>query len=199
MSQRITNSTWSDPQNVERLKGFLASPESLSARQIAKAFRDDHGVSVSRNAVISIVARLKLVLPLAAGKLTLEERERRLLGRLQRRSARRKEVIRQQIGQQKRGRKKRRAFVLGPGSVAERKPPQIGTTTMPEDLAIPIGQRRTLLELTSATCRWPIGEGADMFFCGGQAEPERPYCWAHLCRAYPTLGVQPSEYREAAE
>ena len=37
------------------------------------------------------------------------------------------------------------------------------------DNVIPIGQRRTLLELTEDTCRWPIGDpgSADFFFCGG--------------------------------
>ena len=35
------------------------------------------------------------------------------------------------------------------------------------DNVIPIGQRRTLLELTEQTCRWPIGDpgSADFFFC----------------------------------
>ena len=35
---------------------------------------------------------------------------------------------------------------------------------------IPIGQRRTLLELNEDTCRWPIGDpaSAEFFFCGGK-------------------------------
>ena len=35
---------------------------------------------------------------------------------------------------------------------------------------IPIGQRRTLLELNEDTCRWPIGDPAssEFFFCGGK-------------------------------
>ena len=51
---------------------------------------------------------------------------------------------------------------------------------------IPIGQRRTLLELTEATCRWPIGDpgGSDFFFCGGQAMTSLPYCAYHSRVAY---------------
>ena len=42
---------------------------------------------------------------------------------------------------------------------------------------IPIGQRRTLLELTDATCRWPIGDPSttEFFFCGGAPLHGLPY------------------------
>lgn len=53
-----------------------------------------------------------------------------------------------------------------------------------DDAAIPHSQRRTLMELTPATCRWPIGQGADVFFCGGGVEEDRPYCSPHCARAY---------------
>lgn len=52
---------------------------------------------------------------------------------------------------------------------------------------IPIQQRRTLLELTNETCRWPIGDGANLFFCGApdaDLESHRPYCRAHHLLAY---------------
>jgi GcrA cell cycle regulator len=51
---------------------------------------------------------------------------------------------------------------------------------------IPIGQRRTLLELTEETCRWPIGDPgtADFFFCGGQTLTSLPYCAYHSRVAY---------------
>jgi GcrA cell cycle regulator len=51
---------------------------------------------------------------------------------------------------------------------------------------IPIGQRRTLLELTEETCRWPIGDPgtADFFFCGGQSISSLPYCAYHSRVAY---------------
>jgi len=57
---------------------------------------------------------------------------------------------------------------------------------------IPLGQRRTLLELTEDTCRWPIGDpgSADFFFCGGQTLPALPYCSYHSRVAY-----QPADRR----
>lgn len=66
--------------------------------------------------------------------------------------------------------------------------------TPPEDLAIPFEQRKSLLDLTSDTCRWPVGEPGkpDFFFCGGQVMEKlidgkmvkQCYCAAHYQRAY---------------
>jgi GcrA cell cycle regulator len=54
------------------------------------------------------------------------------------------------------------------------------------DNIIPIGQRRTLLELNENTCRWPIGDPAtpDFFFCGGKPLTSLPYCHYHSRVAY---------------
>ena len=54
------------------------------------------------------------------------------------------------------------------------------------DNIIPMGQRRTILELTEDTCRWPIGDPgtADFFFCGGPAITSLPYCAYHSRIAY---------------
>ena len=51
---------------------------------------------------------------------------------------------------------------------------------------IPIGQRKTLLELTEDTCRWPIGDPgtAEFFFCGGPPVASGPYCGYHSRVAY---------------
>ncbi|MGE3149501.1 MAG: GcrA family cell cycle regulator [Pseudorhodoplanes sp.] len=51
---------------------------------------------------------------------------------------------------------------------------------------IPIGQRRSLLELTEDTCRWPIGDpsSAEFFFCGGKPITGLPYCAYHSRIAY---------------
>ena len=51
---------------------------------------------------------------------------------------------------------------------------------------IPIGQRRTLLELNEDTCRWPIGDPAtsEFFFCGGKPLASLPYCNYHSRVAY---------------
>ena len=58
------------------------------------------------------------------------------------------------------------------------------------DNVIPLGQRRTLLELTEETCRWPIGDpgSADFFFCGGQSITSLPYCAYHSRVAYQPAG-----------
>jgi GcrA cell cycle regulator len=49
------------------------------------------------------------------------------------------------------------------------------------DNIIPIGQRRSLLELTELTCRWPIGDpgSSEFFFCGGNSLTGLPYCAYH--------------------
>ena len=54
------------------------------------------------------------------------------------------------------------------------------------DAAIPVPQRRTLLELSGQTCRWPVGDPAfpDFFFCGGATHDAHPYCRDHCARAY---------------
>jgi GcrA cell cycle regulator len=54
------------------------------------------------------------------------------------------------------------------------------------DNIIPIGQRRTILELTEETCRWPIGDpgSPDFFFCGGHPVEGLPYCAYHSRVAY---------------
>ena len=51
---------------------------------------------------------------------------------------------------------------------------------------IPIGQRRTLLQLNEDTCRRPIGDPStpDFFFCGGKPLGGLPYCHYHSRVAY---------------
>ncbi len=53
------------------------------------------------------------------------------------------------------------------------------------DADIPPPQRRTLLQLTACTCRWPVGDPGTpgFFFCGGQTAADEPYCAAHAARA----------------
>jgi hypothetical protein len=60
--------------------------------------------------------------------------------------------------------------------------------TPPEDLAIPVEQRRTLMTLKQGQCKWPINHpGAeDFFFCGDTANG--PYCARHARRAFVPLG-----------
>jgi GcrA cell cycle regulator len=60
------------------------------------------------------------------------------------------------------------------------------------DNVIPIGQRRTILELTEETCRWPIGDpgSPEFFFCGGQSLTSLPYCAYHSRVAYQPANVR---------
>jgi GcrA cell cycle regulator len=56
----------------------------------------------------------------------------------------------------------------------------------PELIDIPFEQRKTLLELTEKTCRWPIGDpsGGEFYFCGGETATDLPYCIHHAHIAY---------------
>lgn len=60
------------------------------------------------------------------------------------------------------------------------------TDIYPDDLEIPLDQRKTLLELTDDTCRWPVGDpqSPDFFFCGGRVAEGKSYCACHMARAY---------------
>jgi GcrA cell cycle regulator len=51
------------------------------------------------------------------------------------------------------------------------------------------GARITLLQLTSQTCKWPIGDPqqADFCFCGHQPRENSPYCDYHARAAYVPL------------
>ena len=55
----------------------------------------------------------------------------------------------------------------------------------PDLVEIPIEQRKTLLQLTEKTCRWPVGDpgSTEFFFCGGEAN-EQTYCTFHSRLAY---------------
>jgi len=54
------------------------------------------------------------------------------------------------------------------------------------DAVIPMEQRRTLVQLTEATCRWPVGDpgSPDFYFCGGPSREDGPYCVHHSRIAY---------------
>ena len=58
------------------------------------------------------------------------------------------------------------------------------------DNIIPIGQRRTILELTEQTCHWPVGDpgSSEFFFCGGKTIAGLPYCAYHSRVAYQPAG-----------
>src|ERR1041384_717547 len=148
--------SWTD-ERVEVLKKLWT--DGLSASQIAAELG-----GITRNAVIGKVHRL------------------RLSGRAKSPSS-----------SAPRGGKPRSHMLRGG------RPPMGGTTALalacemeqepePEliENIIPIGQRRTLLELNEDTCRWPIGDPAttEFFFCGGKPLTSLPYCSYHSRVAY---------------
>lgn len=56
----------------------------------------------------------------------------------------------------------------------------------PEEIIVGPEGGVSILTLTTATCRWPIGHpGEDnFFFCGARTKPGQPYCEAHSRLAY---------------
>ena len=84
------------------------------------------------------------------------------------------------------------------GMLRVSRPSMRGTTALayeydaepePELIEIPVEQRKTLLQLTEKTCRWPVGDtgSQDFFFCGGDTVNELPYCSYHSRVAYQPL------------
>jgi GcrA cell cycle regulator len=65
---------------------------------------------------------------------------------------------------------------------------------------VPMGQRRTILELNEHTCRWPVGDpgSQEFFFCGGNTQPEAPYCAYHSRIAYQPASDRRRAHRPAA-
>lgn len=57
--------------------------------------------------------------------------------------------------------------------------------TVNNDHLIPVERRKTIMELTNHTCRWPVGEpgAVDFFFCGDFPVDNSPYCLEHTHRA----------------
>jgi GcrA cell cycle regulator len=150
--------SWTD-ERVETLKKLWA--EGHSASQIAAELG-----GVTRNAVIGKVHRLGLAgrakSPSSAAPRPRKPRAASHMMRVPRTSMR--------------------------GNTALAHAYDLDTEPEPEliDNVIPLGQRRSLLELTEETCRWPIGDPGtpDFFFCGGPAITSLPYCAYHSRVAY---------------
>ena len=150
--------SWTD-ERVETLKKLWG--EGLSASQIAAELG-----GVTRNAVIGKVHRLGLSgrakSPSSAAP---RPRKPRTHGQMLRVS---------------------RPSVRGNTALAHAYEIEVEAEAELADNVIPMGQRRTLLELTEETCRWPIGDPgqADFFFCGGRTVSSLPYCAYHSRVAY---------------
>ena len=56
----------------------------------------------------------------------------------------------------------------------------------PDSQLVPLAQRRSIITVGSASCRWPIGDPQDkeFFLCGAQTGVEQVYCVRHMKMAY---------------
>ena len=141
--------------------------DGLSASQIAEKLNRDFNALFSRNAVIGKLHRCGL--RRAEGSILLRKPRPKREG-------------------PKRHYKKRAVRWTPQTGIEPVKPPdteiEIAMTHADED--IPLKQRKSLWQLTEATCRWPVGDpGTEgFFFCGAESVQGMPYCVAHLRRAY---------------
>ena len=151
---------WSDDR-IEMLKKLWEN--GLSAGQIAAELGN-----VTRNAVIGKVHRLGL-----SGR-----RKSPSLGAPRQRKVRPQRV---------------KPFALPPQAHARGNPAlahALDIEMEPDPIAydniVPMGQRLSLLQLSEATCHWPIGdpETENFFFCGGKSLKGLPYCAHHSRVAY---------------
>lgn len=154
----MTTISWTE-ERVEQLKKLWEA--GLSASQIAAEIGN-----ITRNAVIGKVHRLGLSgrakSPSSAAPRQRKARPASHMVRVSRPAMRGNTALAQAFEME-----------LAPDPVAF-------------DNVIPMGQRCNLLELTEATCRWPIGDpgASDFFFCGGKPLTGLPYCPHHSRVAY---------------
>ncbi|MBR0962211.1 GcrA family cell cycle regulator [Bradyrhizobium japonicum] len=75
----------------------------------------------------------------------------------------------------------------GPVVSVRKLPPKDAPPPNIIDQQIPVGQRRTLAQLDSACCHWPVGDPQtpEFFFCGAPKTDDAgiPYCPSHLFRS----------------
>ena len=150
--------SWTD-ERVELLKKLWS--DGLSASQIAAELG-----GITRNAVIGKVHRLGLSGRAKSASSTAPR---------QRKTRSSSHMLRMT-----------RASVRGNTALAHAYEIEAEATPELMENIIPIGQRRTILELTEQTCRWPVGDpgSGDFFFCGGNSLGGLPYCAHHSRVAY---------------
>jgi GcrA cell cycle regulator len=168
---------------VAQLAALWRAGASCSA--IAAAINRDHGTSFSRNAVIGTVNRLGLgaVHPRAPGtgvpRTGNAERHPDSCPRVrQSRPAARSAHSRE-------GSPSRASAMGCPVSGNPAHGVQAAAA-----LAPPAGPGCSLMQLTDATCRWPVGDPGtrEFHFCGGTPLAARPYCAYHAALAYAPEG-----------
>jgi GcrA cell cycle regulator len=158
--------------------------EGLTASAIAKEL----GPGVSRCAVLGKIHRLKLKQPKSRQRHSGKEKAR---ARAPRRRARSKHAG-------GRGPSRLMAAFHALGLDAFFGAPD--TTAVHQHAGKAFGPACGLLELTAATCRWPVGDPgeADFAFCGAAPFRRYPYCVGHCLIAYRPDGRE-SEPPRAAE
>lgn len=65
--------------------------------------------------------------------------------------------------------------------------PSLAPTIEPEPMdIIPVGQRRSIMELNRYMCRWIVGDPKtpDHYYCGGPVVDNCSWCAAHLAKLY---------------
>ncbi len=161
--------SWND-ERVELLKRLWG--EGLSASQIAGELG-----GITRNAVIGKVHRLGL-----SGRIKSTTPARPRKARNEAPAPRGNNPRPMTIGN----------TALAPALDALVEPAPAPAPVANTNNVVPLAQRCTIMNLTEATCRWPLGEpGTESFyFCGGRSLSGMPYCTQHARMAY-----QPSQDR----
>lgn len=151
--------SWTD-ERVEQLKKLWS--EGLSASQIAGRLG-----GVTRNAVIGKVHRLGL-----SGRVSAPS------GAVKRQGPR--------ITTPRRVAKPKFTTVGNLALRALYQPDAEPYTPVCEEIEIPTAERKSLLDLTESSCRWPIGDPqtSEFHFCNRSKVTGLPYCEAHARRAF---------------
>lgn len=154
---------WTD-ERVELLKKLWS--EGFSASQIATQLG-----SVSRNAVIGKVHRLKLT---GRAKTTAQaaKPKRKTVATENETVKMSTRTVTRTVG----------ATALKAEYLAE----AVADTRPIEEVVVPISRRLKLVQLTERTCKWPIGDPLheDFHFCGHNSEESTPYCTYHARIAF---------------
>ena len=156
------NDLWLEPR-VEMLKQLWA--KGLSCSAIADRVNRKFGTAYTRNAVIGKVSRMGL--PPRIGK--MREDPTTTVRRMRNRKAAMTKA------KTRVGNPAVRALFAADGFVP-----------LPEEIVIPIAERKTIQTLGDRDCRWPIGDPqhSDFHFCGRKKVLGLSYCEVHARRAY---------------
>ncbi len=165
----------------------LWANQSIQLATIHSRINEAFGTRFTRNSIIGAAHRRGLPARTAGivgrPRLTLEQR---IANKRESRARWQNNNYDKYIGYQREYDKKKR--ILLPGN-RERKPPRVWVEP-PQDMEIPVEQRKSLMELGAHHCRYPVGDpgGPGFFFCGAELPQDRDtkrpaYCAGHasLC------------------